>query len=39
MKVLALLGYKKLKHPKLSAKETSIKYLSIALKANNPNRE
>eukprot|EP00828_Plagiopyla_frontata_P023695 TRINITY_DN3029_c0_g1_i1.p1 TRINITY_DN3029_c0_g1~~TRINITY_DN3029_c0_g1_i1.p1 ORF type:complete len:415 (-),score=55.74 TRINITY_DN3029_c0_g1_i1:45-1289(-) len=35
MKVLAQLGYQKLKYPNLTPQETSMKFISICLKANN----
>lgn len=37
MKVLAQLGYKRLKYPTLNCKDTALKFIAISLKALNPN--
>lgn len=39
MKCLARLGYKRPKYPTLGSKESALKFLSISLKANNPNKD
>ncbi|KAL4506760.1 hypothetical protein ABPG72_001181 [Tetrahymena utriculariae] len=39
MRVLAQLGYKRIKYPTLSCKETALKFIAIQLKANNPNKD
>jgi adenylate/nucleoside-diphosphate kinase len=39
MRVLAELGYRRLKYPTLSSKETALKFLAISLKANNANKD
>jgi adenylate/nucleoside-diphosphate kinase len=39
MRVLAQLGYRRLKYPTVSSKETALKFLAISLKANNPNKD
>ena len=38
MKVLAQLGYRRLKYPTISSKETALKFLALSLKATNPNK-
>eukprot|EP00825_Cyclidium_porcatum_P011085 TRINITY_DN1566_c0_g1_i6.p1 TRINITY_DN1566_c0_g1~~TRINITY_DN1566_c0_g1_i6.p1 ORF type:complete len:1401 (+),score=376.97 TRINITY_DN1566_c0_g1_i6:144-4346(+) len=38
MKVLAQLGYKRLKYPTLNCKDTALKFIAISLKASNPNQ-
>lgn len=37
MRVLAQLGYKRLKYPTLTCKDTALKFIAISLKASNPN--
>lgn len=39
MKSLAQLGYRRPKFPTLNSKESALKFLSISLKANNPNKD
>ncbi len=39
MKCLAQLGYRRPKYPTLGSKESALKFLSISLKANNPNKD
>lgn len=39
MKSLAQLGYRRPKFPTLGSKESALKFLSISLKANNPNKD
>ncbi|EGR31735.1 hypothetical protein IMG5_103090 [Ichthyophthirius multifiliis] len=39
MRVLAQLGYKRIKYPTLNCKETALKYIAISLKACNPNKD
>lgn len=39
MKCLARLGYRRPKYPTLGSKESALKFLSISLKANNPNKD
>lgn len=39
MRVLAQLGYRRLKYPSVSSKETALKFLAISLKASNPNKD
>lgn len=39
IRVLAQLGYKRIKYPQLSCKETVLKFIAISLKANNPNKD
>jgi adenylate/nucleoside-diphosphate kinase len=39
MRVLAQLGYRRLKYPTVSSKETALKFLAISLKASNPNKD
>lgn len=39
MKCLAQLGYRRPKYPTLGSKESALKFLSVSLKANNPNKD
>lgn len=39
MRVLAQLGYKRLKYPTINCKETALKFIAISLKACNPNKD
>lgn len=39
IRVLAQLGYQRLKYPRLSCKETVLKFIAISLKANNKNKD
>jgi adenylate/nucleoside-diphosphate kinase len=39
MRSLAQLGYRRPKYPTLSSKESALKFLSISLKATNPNKD
>lgn len=39
MRVLAKLGYKRLKYPTINCKETALKFIAISLKAQNPNKD
>ena len=39
MKVLAQLGYKRLKYPSINCKETALKFIAISLKASNDNKD
>lgn len=39
MRSLAQLGYRRPKYPTLGSKESALKFLSISLKANNPNKD
>lgn len=39
MRVLTQLGYRRLKYPRISSKESALKFLAISLKANNPNKD
>lgn len=39
MRVLAQLGYKRLKYPSITSKETALKFIAISLKMNNPNQD